>query len=119
VGHDQVVVTAQGLHGCIESGALGLERAAARRQHLIGMIAHVGSGFGAQPAYVLGELTARPRGGVRVDDASVIAEDEHADAPPTEAGAGEQASREQFDVVTVGADEEDPFSEVHAGFRAT
>jgi hypothetical protein len=49
----------------------------------------------------------------------VIAEDEHANAPPAEAGAGEEASREQFDVVTMGADEQDPFGEVHAGFRAT
>jgi hypothetical protein len=86
---------------------------------LVGVIAHVGSGFGAQPAYVLGELTACSRCGVRVDDASVIAEDEHTDTPRTEAGTGEQASREQFDVVTMGADEQDPFGEVHAGFRAT
>ena len=49
----------------------------------------------------------------------MVAEDEHSDAPAVEARAREQAAGKQLDVVAMGADEEDPVGQVHAGFRWT
>jgi hypothetical protein len=39
--------------------------------------------------------------------------------PSVEAGACEEAPGEELDVVAMGADEEDPLGQVHAGFRWT
>ena len=49
----------------------------------------------------------------------MIAEDQHPDAPPGEAGTGQQAARTQLDVVAVGADEENALGQVQAGIRPT
>jgi hypothetical protein len=117
--HDEVVLVAQGLHRGIELAALGLELAAAGGHHRAGVVAYLRARCAFDPAHVVAKLAARAVRCRRFNHAAVIAEDQHADAPPRIARARQQAAGEQLDIVAVRADEQDALGQVHAGLRCT